>query len=340
MSPVVTHRPTLKDVAKAADVHISTASRALNVATRSVVNAATVTRVLDAANRLGYQPHPLARGLRTNRTMSVGVVIPDMENPLFGPIVAGIEAGLASDGYSVLITTAAAGVEQEAAAVESLMNRQVDGLILATATRRDPLVAGLADDGIPLVLVNRLAEDADVPAIVGDDARGIELVVDHLIELGHTAIGHIAGPDDMSTGRGRRLAFERAVRGHGLKVVVERCGAFKVEPGAAGTDRLLEREPDTTAIVAANDLLGLGAYRSILARGRSIGTDVSVTGYNDMNLLDLMQPPMTAIHVAYRNMGSRAADLLLEIIAGNDQASTIRLEPTLHIRESTQPARG
>ncbi len=177
-------RATLRDVAEAADVHVSTASRALNESTRSIVNTETVKRVLSAADELGYRPHALARGLRTSRTSSIGIVIPDLENPLFGPIIAGIEGGLMADGYSVLITAARMG--QEEAAVESLRDRQVDGLILASAVRSDPVIAKLASTGMPTVLVNRLCEDVDLPAIVCDDRLGIRLAVDHLVEMGHT----------------------------------------------------------------------------------------------------------------------------------------------------------
>ncbi len=329
---------TLRDVAEAADVHISTASRALSASTRSIVNDATVTRVLAAAEKLGYVPHPLARGLRTSQTLSIGTIIPDLENPMFGPILAGIEGGLVADGYSALITAATSGHEDEA--VRSLLDRHVDGLILASATRNDPVVERLAKAGTPMVLVNRHAENVDAPAIVGDDRLGIRLAVDHLVEMGHSSIGHIAGPDQMSTGWGRRRAFEEAMRDYGFKIVVEDANHFQVNPGAAATARLLERDPAITAIVAANDLLGLGAYRSVRATGRSVGDDIAITGYNDVAMLDLMQPPMTAVKVGFRNMGARAADTLLGILGGNQTASTVLLEPTLSIRASTDPDGG
>ena len=327
-------RVTLRDVAEEAKVHMSTASRALNPTTRSVVNADTVERVLAAADKLGYRPHPLARGLRTNETLSIGVVIPDLENPLFGPIIAGIEGGLVADGYSVLITAATSGHEDEA--VRSLIDRRVDGLILASALRTDPVIDRLAQAGTPTVLVNRRAESADVPAIIGDDRLGIRLAVDHLVEMGHTAIGHIAGPDQMSTGWDRRRAFEEAMRDYGFRIIVEDGTRFQVDPGAAATDRLLEREPNITAIVAANDLLGLGAYRAVRAAGRTVGVDIAITGYNDVAMLDLMQPPMTAVKVAYRNMGAQAAEVVLQILGGSEPPLTTLLEPTLSVRASTQ----
>lgn len=334
-------RTTLKDVAREAGVHISTASRALNPTTASVVNPETLERVAEAARRLGYRPHPLARGLRTNRTMSAGVVIPDVENPLFGPIIAGAESVLMEEGYSVLIGNADRGPTHAETLVEDMLERHVDGLILATATRKDEEVASVVGRGVPVVLVNRTIDDDLVPSIVGDDHAGIGLAVNHLAELGHERIGHVAGPSWVSTGLGRREAFRDWIQSVGLSSdpdLVQEAEWYQVEPGYTAALELLERHPDLTAIVAANDLLGLGCYRAIRSLGREVGKEVSVTGYNDIPLLDLMQPPMTAVRVPYRQMGAEAAATLLALIAGDEVSTTpVRLPPTLVVRESTGP---
>ena len=334
-------RPTLKDVAREAGVHVSTASRALNPATSSVVNPDTLKRVVDAARKLGYRPHPLARGLRTNQTMSVGIIIPDVENPLFGPIVAGAESVLVEEGYSLLIGNADRGVEHAEAVIEDMIERHVDGLILATVTREDGQLNAASAQGIPVVLVNRTVDDGDVPAIIGDDDAGIALAVDHLVSLGHRRIGHVAGPSWVSTGITRREGFVAAMTRHGLEVgadLIEEAEWYQVEPGANAAAALLERHPDLTAIVAANDLLALGCYRAIRSLGKEVGTDISVTGYNDIPLLDLMQPPMTAVRVPHRQMGAEAALTLLAMSAGADHhRGTKRLTPTLVVRGSTAP---
>jgi len=326
-------RVTLSEVAEAANVHVSTASRALNASSRSVVRPETVERVLAAAERLGYRPHPLARGLRTSRSDSVGVVIPDLENPLFGPIIAGIERTLAPEGLSVLITAAAHNDEDNA--VQNLVDRRVDGLILATAQRSDPVVEKLATSSAPIVLVNRRVESDEVCSVVGDDHVGVRLAVDHLVELGHTVVGHVAGPSELSTGFGRRQAFEEAMHDYGFRILVEDGLSFRVAPGEEATRRLLEREPGITAVVAANDLLGLGAYRTVRALGRQVGSDVAVTGYNDVAMLDLMEPPMTAVGVNYRQMGTEAAQILLAQLGGETGPASCLLEPTLSVRAST-----
>lgn len=334
-------RTTLKDVAREAGVHISTASRALNPSTAAIVNPETVERVTDAARRLGYRPHPLARGLRTNRTMSVGVIIPDVENPLFGPIIAGAESILMEDGYSVLIGNADRGPDHSDSLIEEMLERHVDGLMLATPSRDVSPGAKSAQHEIAVVLVNRSVDDNSIPAIVGDDHAGIGLAVRHLRELGHERIGHVAGPSWVSTGLGRRQAFLDWMDTVGLDNdpdLVEEADWYQVEPGNTAALELLGRHPHLTAIVAANDLLGLGCYRAARSLGKVIGVDISITGYNDIPLLDLMQPPMTSVRVPYRQMGADAAATLLSMINNEDvPADPVRLSPTLAIRASTAP---
>lgn len=334
-------RITLKDVAREAGVHISTASRALNPRTASIVSPETVERVAEVADKLGYRPHPLARGLRTNRTMSVGVIIPDVENPLFGPIIAGIESVLVVEGYSVLIGNADRDPTSADSLVDDMLERHVDGVIMATTSRDVSETMRRAQRELTMVLVNRSVDDDSIPAIVGDDHAGIGLAVRHLRELGHEHIGHVAGPSWVSTGADRRQAFLSWMSTVGLEAdpdLIEVAEWYQVDPGTAAALTLLGRHPDLTAIVAANDLLGLGCYRAVRSMGKFIGVDISITGYNDMPLLDLMQPPMTAVRVPYRQMGANAANMLLSLIAGEDVSpGRVLLKPTLAIRSSTAP---
>lgn len=340
----MTDRITLREVAEAAGVHMSTASRALNEETRDVVNAETVARVLKAAKKLGYTPNPLARGLRTNRTMTVGMIIPDIENPLFGPIIAGAEARLGHDGYSLLIADADLKDQASTARViETLIERRTDGLILATSARKDPTIADLAKRDIPAVLVNRTADSSPLPSIVGDDHAGIGLVVQHLVEMGHTKIGHVSGPHTMSTGHGRYQAFLSWTQSLGIDIdstAIEEAEWYRVDAGLTASDALLERRPDLTAIVCANDLLAMGAYRAVRQRELTVGEDVAITGYNDIPLLDLLEPPLTSVRVPYRQMGSEAAGLILAMLSsnnGHDGPVSMRLAPSLSIRGSSGP---
>lgn len=340
---VVNNKVTLKDVAGQAGVHMSTASRALNPRTRSVVNPRTVERVLSAAENLDYHPHPLARGLRTNRTMTVGMVIPDIENPLFGPIIAGAEEVLGAEGYSLLLANTEPSEAADTSVVETLAERRVDGMILSTAVRDDADVRHLVERGIPVVLANRSVENMRVPSVIGNDHTGVGLAMRHLVELGHRRIGHVAGPQILSTGLGRYRAFLDWVEVFDVdEAPVEFADWFRMEPGYRSTVRLLDNHPDLTAIVAGNDLLALGAYRAVREAGHTVGEGISITGYNDVPFMELMQPPMTAVRIPYRRMGSEAARLLLRLLGDGellDDDLRIELKPTLAVRASTAAPR-
>lgn len=307
-----------------------------------MVSDATVARVLAAAKELGYRPHPLARGLRTDRTLTVGIVVPDLENPLFPPLVRGAEAALGVEGYTLLIGNTDNEQEHTEAVISTLVERRVDGLILATAERGSGVAAAVQAEGIHVVLVNRESADGSVPAIVGDDDVGIGMAVDHLVELGHSAIGHVAGPPLLSTGFGRCEAFKRHMERHGLPLEgrVEVADWFQVGPGARATAALLSRNPELTAIVAGNDLLALGALRALHDADVSVPGDMSLTGYNDMPFVDLMQPPLTTVGLPYREMGAMAAKSLLARMRGDgDEPQVTRLRPTLRVRSSTESPR-
>lgn len=338
------NRVTLRDVAREAGVHISTASRALNEETRSIVKPETTERVLAAADRLGYTPNPLAKGLRTNKSMTIGMVISDIENPLFGPIIAGVEATVAREGYSTLIAEAVAHDHAALSPViDALVDRRVDGMVLAMATRTGEHATRLQRLGVPVVLVNRTVDEVPIASIVGDDEHGIGLAVRHLAELGHEKIGHVAGPIETSTAAGRLAGYHKHMEELGLAHsidMVESADWYQMEPGFKAASALLDRRPDLTALVGANDLIALGAYQAIRSRNLVVGTDVSVTGYNDMMLLDLIEPSLTSVRVSYRDMGAQAAELLLELMSGEESEQVqVKLRPTLSIRNSTQPPR-
>lgn len=345
-APAVPHRimaakrVTIQDVARAARVHASTVSRALNPRTRALVTAAVAERVRGVAGRLGYVPDPVAAGLRTRRTATVGVLIPDIANPLFPPLLRGLEATLGEAGYTAIIANTDNDPERAGQALERLAARRVDGLVLATATRADPLVARCRALRLPVVLVNRATDLAQVSAVVGDDSLGVRLAVEHLVELGHRRIGHVAGPAALSTGAARRTSFAAAVEAAGLgtaSAIVE-AAAYAIEPGCAAATALLERHPGLTAIVAANDLIALGCYDALAARGLACPRDCSVTGFNDMPFADRFAPPLTTVRIAQRALGATAAKLLLaEIEHPRLRKRRIRLAPELVVRGSTAP---
>lgn len=334
-------RVTLRDVAEAAGVHVSTASRALNPDTQYGINVGTVERVLEASRRLRYRPHPLARGLRTNKTMTVGIVVPNLENPMLTPIVVGADSVLSRAGYSTIVGNTDFDHNSHEDVLRALLERSVDGFILCTASRADAIVSALVEEQVPVVLANRVAENIPVPSVVNDDYTGMQLVVDHLVELGHTRIAHISGPEHLSTSVARRSGFTSAVHTAGLVVdrdLIEE-GDYNVEAGHAAALRLLGRRGDITAVVAANDLIAIGVYKAARELGRIVGGDLSVTGYNDLAFMDMIDPPLTSVRVAHHLMGAESARKVVSIIDGSapPTAVTIQLTPTLSVRESTAP---
>jgi LacI family transcriptional regulator len=336
--PPVVARPTLRDVANAAGVHPATASRALNEATRELVRPATVARVRAVAKALGYQVNPIARSLKTSRSETVGVLIPDLTNPLFPPIVRGLEDELAGSGYTVLSANTDNDPARAATNFAAMQARQVDGFIVLTALLDDPLMQDAAERGVPMVLVNRQTEHLDVSAVAGDDANGIARSVDHLVELGHRDIAHVAGPLNVSTGVVRERAFRDAMRRHGLRD--DRVTVAEAYSEPAGRTAMLEllAHDRPTAVVAGNDLLAIGCYDAFDETGLTCPDDISVTGFNDMPLISRLRPPLTSVRVPQYELGIEAARLLLDRLRGRTVTPRVVLLPvTLMVRGSTAP---
>ena len=329
----------IKDVAAAANVHPSTVSRVLNPSTRSMVSDDVAARVTKIADDLGYARSALASGLRTGKSFTIGVIIPDLSNPVFPPVVRGIERALGAEGYIAILADSDNNPSSERAIFESMKSRSIDGLILATAHTKDPVVTACVEAQLPVVLVNRTVAAHDVNEVVNNDKLGIELAVTHLTDLGHRTIAFLGGPEDTTTGRDRRQTFERLGNDGQFNLLPElciSCDAFTESAGAQGMQAILQHKGSFTAVVAANDLLALGCYDALAGAGVNCPRDVSVTGFNDMPFVDRLSPPLTSIHIQHDELGVRAAVLLLEEIRGENTArQTIRLDPELVVRGST-----
>jgi LacI family transcriptional regulator len=331
--------PTLRDVARAAGVHAATASRALNPETRRLVNVNTARRVQRAAESLGYQTNPIARSLKTARSGTIGLVIPDLTNPLFPPIVRGIEDVLAPAGYSALIINTDNDPARERSQVATLQSRQVEGLVVATARLEHPFLEQLHAQGARMVLVNRRVEGLDVPSVSPDDAAGIRLAVHHLATLGHRRVAHLAGPQTTSTGVIRARAFRGAVHDFGLdedESLIVACDYWTESEGARVLRGMLDVGGPFSALVAGNDLIALGCYDVFAERAISCPGDCSVVGFNDMPFLDKLQPPLTTVAVPHHQIGVEAARMLLEGIEEPDRPPRSVLMPvSLIVRGST-----
>ena len=336
-------RVTVREVARAARVHFSTVSRVMNPQTRDQITDSVAKRVLKAAERLGYRTNALAAGLRTRRSRVVGIIVPYIDSPLYPPILLAIEEVLNERGYVAIICNTQNDPAREERALAEMMARQVDGLIVGTATRHDPIVKAWVKRGAPLVMINRTDQTGQAPSIITDDLLGIGMIVNHLVEVGHKAIGHIAGPQQLSTGAARSEGFRQAVARHGLRAAARTIVVaedFTREAGRRACHRLLNQFPQTTAIAAANDLLALGCYEALHERGLSCPKDLSVTGYNDSPFVDLLTPPLTTVRIPQREIGMQAARMLLQKIEEHHALTTdVVLRPQLIVRQSTAAPR-
>jgi LacI family transcriptional regulator len=347
---------TIRDVAAAARVHPATASRALNPETRGLVSDKTARRVLRAAKTLGYHPNPMARTLRTRRSHTIGVLIPDLTNPLFPPIIRGLEDRLADAGYVALIGNTDGDICRERLVFERMRARRVDGFVLATARLKDPLLAEAVRAELPVVLVNRVSEDYSLPAVSVDNERGSQLAVSHLASLGHRRIAYIAGPQDVSTGPSRLRGFTAGLAANGLEPdpgLISYATAFSIQDGLHCARQLVRRRPRSwSAVAAANDMLAVGCYAALEEAGLRCPEDVSVVGFNNMAFIDRLRPPLTSVSFPHYQVGTEAAQLLLERIGrdlGSAQpggpehgeavaAKILLLAPELVVRGSTAPA--
>ena len=337
-------RANIKDVASRAGVHPSTVSRVLNPATRSMVSETLAQKIIQIADELGYQRNPLASGLRTQKTFTVGIVLPDITNPVFPPIIRGVEHTLDAQGYTAILADTGAKRRSEKGIVDNMKARQVDGLIIAAARRKDAIVDECVEQAIPLVLVNRTVDRHNVAAVINDDELGIELALEHLTELGHRRIAYVGGPQNTSTGYARYRTFLKSSKKLGLEIdrdLVANAKDYTEPAGQATLERIMEQGKEFTAVLTANDLLALGCYDALRARSLECPGDISITGFNDMPYVDRFDPPLTTLHIPLDELGVQAALLLLERIQEPEApAKQLRLAPRLVVRGSTAAPAG
>lgn len=332
---------TLRDVALMAGVHTATAARALSEATRHKVAASTRTRVEQAASKLGYVAHAAAATLRTGRSGFVGMLVPDLANPLFAPMLKGAEERLRAKGWTILIAQVAPNESDRLAALRTLISKRVDGLILATSQSNDPILSLAAQQKIPTVLINRGLGDRRFPCVVNDDNESMRLTLTHLKALGHQHFLHLSGPRNASTGLARLEGFKRWA---GNKQSVVEAEYFTREAGYQSMRAHLLKTTDAckqTAVVCGNDLIALGAIDAIREVGGQVPGDFSVVGHNDTPFMDLVSPALTTVHVHTDLMGQEAADVLVQRMLDPQRAvpASRLLHPDLVLRQSTAAPR-
>ncbi len=338
-------RVTLKDVAEAVGVHVSTVSRALDPKTRHLITPEVADQIRQASERLDYRQNAAAYSLKTNRTRTVGVVLPDITNPIFPPIIRGVEDAMAAHGYLAIIANSDSDIRREESIAATLRARGVDGLILASVEREDKAVIRMAQEGLPIVTVNRQLNDPNVSSVVHDENEGMRRILTHLASLGHRDVANIAGPQHLSTGEARYRAFRQHRDALGLNRdggLVAFAQTFNEAEGERCTEALLAGGRAFTAIVCSNDRLAIGAISALRRHALSCPEDVSVTGYNDMPMADRLSPALTTIRIEQYRAGFEAAELLMQAIGTPVELrrpSHIVLPVELILRESTRAPR-
>jgi LacI family transcriptional regulator len=338
-------RTTLQDIARVVGVNVSTVSRALNRDSAHPVSGALSQKIRRASARLKYLPNTAASSLRTLRSRTVGVIVPDITDPAYPPIIRGIEDGLSEHGYVAILANTDGDERRQQRIIETMRARAVDGLILATVARDDPATLRQIDGGMPVVTVVRASDDPRFSSVVHDEADGICRILNHLVSCGHRQIAAIAGPQSLSTGFRRYRAFET----HGKLLGIGKAkpntvfaNAFNETEGERCAEGLLARgQPFTaqpfTAIVCANDRLAVGAVAALRRHGLRCPDDVSVTGYNDMPLADRLSPALTTVRVQHYKGGRESAELIVELMRGSHgEPKHIVLPVEIVIRGSTQ----
>jgi len=334
-------RVTLKDVAIKVGVHSSTVSRALNPVTRNMVTEEIAQKILSTVAKMGYKPNAFAQSLKTNRSYTVGVMVPDLTNPAFALIIKGIDNMLEAHGYSVIVANTYNLEEKQKSTLNKFRERHVDGLIIATARRKEKLIEECLKEGTPFVEAVRASGNTEVCSVVSDEVIGGNMVISHLAQLGHKKIAYIAGPQYFSTGFERYQGFLQGMQHSGVdldKDLVVFCDAFSEEEGRNAASKLLALDKEITAIYVGNDIMALGVYGELEAHGIKCGQDISIVGFDDMPFADKFSPPLTTVHTPMINVGTEAARILIDKVGNNKvPARTIKLKPDLIVRASTGP---
>jgi len=328
----------LSDVARAAGVSLSTASRAL--AAPELVLPGTRGRILDAAARLGYVPHGAARALASRRSRTIGAVVPTLDNPIFAASTQALQRRIAQEGYTLILGSHEYDLEAEVKVVSALIERGVDGIVLVGLDHSPELHRLLAKAAIPCELT--WATDAsDIHYSLGfSNRRAAARVAQHLLELGHREFAMISGRTATNDRARERVAGVReALAAHGLDLPPRRVleVPFSIRAARAGVGQLLDGGERFTALVCGNDLLALGALLEAAARGIAVPGRLSVTGFDDIELAGEISPGLTTLHIPVAEIGRLAAERMLARIGGVDVPKSHEVPVDLVVRASTAP---
>ncbi len=335
----MSRRVTIADVAREAKVSSQTVSRALN--NKNEISAETRERVLDVIERLGFRPSTLARGLVTQKTSTLGLVVPDIANPFFSEVVRGTEDAAHEAGYSLLLCNTMEDPTREIEVLRALEAQRVDGIILCSSRLSDEDLHAMMAKLPTVILVNRVLVGGGLRSVCIADEAGAHCAVQHLLDSEHRTIAFLAGPPASHSGLNRTLGYQRALAEAGIPIDPDLSLACDphLEGGYNAARQLLSCRPEINAFLCYNDLVAVGALQACAAHGRRVPEDIAVVGCDDIQLAGLVTPPLTTLSSDKRALGAEAVRLLLRVVAGSaDSCENIVLQPELILRASA-PAR-
>jgi DNA-binding LacI/PurR family transcriptional regulator len=329
---------TIYEVARAAGVSTATVSRALNGSAQ--VADRTKHRITEAIAALGYQPNHVARSLVLKATHTIAVMLPDITNPFFPALVKGVQLAADEEGYAVLLAHTGGDPAKEESYFQVLRGQQVDGVLLVGLVSAPESLKGLVGRGLPVVMLDRPVDLPGSATVRVDHKAGGRIATEHLLELGHHHIAHIAGPKELGVSQQRLDGYRRALSSHGVafeeSLVAE--GDFSEDGGYRGIQDLLRARTRFTALFAANDLSAIGAMTALREHGLQVPGDVSVVGFDDIHLASYTSPKLTTVRQPIYDMGRAAAKLLIDARRKKVSLKDKIFDGELVVRESTVEA--
>lgn len=331
----------IQQVAKHAGVSTATVSRVLNGSPK--VRKETSERVRRVIDELNYVPNTSARSLRIGRSQLFGLIVSDIKNPFFPDLIDQFESLAASRGIDVIFTHTNYDSERLATCIRRLVERNVDGIAIMTSEVDEQALRISTQGNVPVVLLNQPSLRESYSTVLVDYTRGYREAVEHLKKLGHKNIVFLTGPTELGSVRRRQKAFETAAKRSGISVRDKQLlvGDMRVEGGRTAMEGLLQRKPRPTAVVAANDLMAVGAMQAALAAGLRVPEDISIIGFDDLPIATIMHPQLTTIHLSRHEIAGEAFEQLLQLHqteGRNAQRPERKVHPRLIVRESTGPA--
>jgi LacI family transcriptional regulator len=325
----------LKDVARLAGVSTATVSRVMNA--QGPTSQAARERVMKAVAELDYHPNWLARSLRSRRTDTIGLIVPDIENPFFTSLVKGVEREAWGRGWNVILANTDEDLGREEAVVRTLVDRRIDGLILCAAGGAHGYLRRYLDQGLPVVAANRVVDGLPVPAVTSDNEQGAYEAMRHLLAADLIPVAAIVGTPRLSTTEGRLAGCRRAVVEFGLpaEALLVRAGFGRRETGYKAALECLEAMPRPRALFAFNNLMAEAALTAIHRRGLRCPEEIALIGFDDFRSAAALTPPLTVVEQDPEGMGARAVAELAELIrTGVPREAHVRLPARLLLRAS------